>query len=393
MEITTLITARPNSSRLPDKHNRMIGDRTLMDWVISRVTPISDNVVICTTHGNIDNYKSYVFDPDHRLHIHAPDMDEDNVAGRVRHTRHCFPKTNYFVIISGDCPLASTKLIEDMIQTLDHSDGDYVTVPGYHNHEGIEVMTPETLSKLDDGEHISVALNKFKSVEVSPIYDDLPIKVSVDNHADLEFMRECWSVLGEFNYSLVCELIKHGSNIYKLNEHSIQKPVGWESKNNVVIKTYGDDNYGMGHVARSIALAQYYNECEHRSVQIYVNNHPSVHKIMNRYGYEFNLDYFDSTTLPVIEEDKFHTYDFYEDTPLKMTMDWERIYKEDPTFAVSPRLNYIPYTFEHNRLAAMGLGNHQNYIKKLGKVDIVKPTDTFWYHMAGAKTVVGIKSL
>lgn len=361
MKIITLITARPNSARLPDKHNRMIGNKTLMQWVISRVEPISHQIVICTTYGNEEYYAKYVNDT---ISVHAPDMDENNVVGRIKKAAITY-NGDIYITICGDCPLVSTPLLEYMISSI-RFNIDYVTVPGKHSHEGIEVLTRKGLLKLKDGEHISISMKALKSRVMPELNELTKFRASVDNHADLAFMREANKILGDdkFNYNNVRDLIRTFPIITKLNEHVNQKSVNFHTnKPNIAIITEGNYLDGLGHVARAIGLAQEYNECQHKHVEIYINNNDKTINMLERAGYEKDLDFFIGT--PTIVESEYDKWEFITDKKENQTLTYGDIYLENPSFATNKRLLYTLAPIESDILISFGMGQYTKYIDKV----------------------------
>lgn len=349
-----------NSSRLPNKHNRMIGNRTIMEWIIERVKPVSHEIVICTTHGNENFYAHYVEDT---VHINAPNMDENNVVGRIKEAARKY-KGDAYIVICGDCPLVSTEILSYMIASVRFNRG-YVTVPGVHSHEGIEVITRKGLLKLKDGEHISVSMKELKPRVMPELNEGVQFRASVDNHADLAFMREAHKVLGDdrFNYNGVRDLVRSFPLIKLLNAHVNQKSTTfYTDKPNIGIITDGGHNEGLGHIARSIGLAQEYNECQHKHIEFFVNNNDKVIDMLEAAGYEKGLDFHIGP--PVIVEEEYGKWEFITDRKSKQTINYGDIYLENPTFATNKRMLYTLTPIESDVLITFGMGQYTKYIEK-----------------------------
>ena len=364
--ISVIILARPNSSRLPDKHNRIIGDRTLMDWVIERARSVTDTVVISTTPNGVKSYLKYSVPI-----LFSDSIDEDNVCGRIRYAAESWPvnQSDIIVTILGDCPLADPNLILKLVSQLAQSDCDYATgVGGFHSHAGIEVIRRSAINRIPDGEHLSIGLQSLTKLEVPLGFEPVRFRSSVDNFADLAFMRECYQVLSlkgrDFNYENVLFLLStENVTLMCINAHVNQKSVTFNTdKPNIALITKGDECIGIGHIARAIAIAQRFNEIGHRHIHFFVNDHPLVNAMLTRYGYIKDLDY--SYDLPTIKTMDFKSWEFIHDYPEHTTYDYDVEYRNDPTFAVNYRLNYtIP--IKCNVVVSFGQGDYAKYGKQI----------------------------
>jgi spore coat polysaccharide biosynthesis protein SpsF (cytidylyltransferase family) len=359
MNSIALVVVRPNSSRLPNKHNRIIGDRTSLDWTISRLTPICDLVIICTTEQGLNAYSTYQRDG---VIVHAPISDENLVVTRLIATAKTF-KSKQYVIVSGDCPLISTSLVKQLISTSNNSkDFDVVNFKDEAPHVGVEVVKRSALLRFTETCHLSSRLQpNINTIQVMKFLESNIVKslrLTLDNFADLAFHREAYTVAlnhgRNYDYEAICDLINDGFTFNKLNEHVTQKPLTHDVPR-TIFSTRSNSKIGVGHLSRCIALAQYYNEIEHRSVHFHTNDDLGGNELLNRYGYECDLDYHHSTHFLVLESD-FHKYDYIHDRPGLSTIDWYNRYFDDPTYGVNLRLNYIPNPIKHDVVYTFGMG-------------------------------------
>ena len=361
MKITAIIIARHNSGRLPEKHNRMIGDKTMMKWIIDRCQP-ANHIVIATTNDSLYYYDKYKLYSDIPVSVIAPLYDDNNIAGRI-HALSLTPKldSDYYISISGDCPLVDWDIVLKLVNELDKYK-DYHAIIGNFTYQcGIDIYTKEAMKFMIYGENLDPRLIPGLNVLEVPIDDkiDMFARLTVDNHADLALQRELFRKLGDnYDYKHVLELIYTHDDIFKLNDHVGQRKPGDISKN-VNIITEGNNKIGMGHVARSIGIAQYYSECCNDNVRIYINNNPDVISMLERYGYERGLDYF--IGIPVDIVDTYSNTIFIHDTYIRTTLDYSKIYLENPVFGVNLRYKYPIRPIESDVLVSFGQGDYKKY--------------------------------
>lgn len=364
MKNIALIIARPNSSRLPNKHNRKIGNLTIMEWIIKRLQDVVDEIVICTTQGSEHYYKQYI---SNKVKVIAPIVDDENVLGRIKEASNTF-KGKYYLIVSGDCPLISTPIMKQLIrQLMDNRIFDASMIDYGTSHVGVDAISWEGIQKFEYGENLSLSLlpdlKIFRQMMIPGIYADF--RATVDNHADLAFLRECHRILQDkFTFEGVSDLITYNPLINKLNAHVSQKEINFTTdKPNIALIADGNYKIGIGHIARIIALGQYYNECCHKHIFFYVPKNEIVIEMMNRYNYEINLDY--SHDLPTILDDDLKNWKFIIDNNIFTSIDYSEEYIKNPSFAVNYRLNYIHNRIESDVVVSFGMGEFQKYGNKI----------------------------
>ena len=370
MKALAIILARPTSGRLPKKHFRKIGDKSLMKWVLSS---IPYDKVIATTKNGIGMFSKY------DAKVIAPDVDENNTIGRVKAVSSKYPDVEYFFIVSGDCPLISggimTKILCELINNPEYD----AAKPINTHHAGIEVVKASSISKLQDGEHFSLTLSDIKLLEV-PINDitDRKVRITVDNMADLFFQNKAHEFLTEsgkeFNYDNVLQLPNF---FYKINDHVGQRAA--DSKNKTYFVTAKADNViGLGHVSRAVALCQYYTECCNDVSRLFINDNPIAIDYVEKQGFIRDLDYFIGP--PLIEEDDFDDNIYITDTPEHTTLDYYEIFKTDPTFAVNQRLRFVDDVIFSDVIVSFGKGAYRKFGEKIFNV-LVDKTKYFLYNV------------
>ena len=395
MTKVALIMARPNSSRLPDKHNRKIGNLTVMDWNIKRLYNIVDKIVICTTLSGISHYERYKSD---KVYVIGPDIPDDNVLGRIKATAEIV-KGDYYLIISGDCPLISSFIMTDLLNSLMSHQCDASMLIDGTSHVGADAISCNGIKKLEYGEHLSLNLvpnlNIFKLMPLPGIYANF--RGTVDNFADLAFLRRCHQILGDnFSFEGVSNYINSNPSVNKINEHVSQKTIDFScDKPNIGFLTEGNSEIGIGHVARCIGIAQQSNECLHKHIHFFVNNDKLVTNMLENHGYEFGKDY--SFGLPVITEKDFDKWNFITDKYCKTTLDYDELYRKNPSFGVNYRLNYIPNPIKSECLITLGCGKFNRYgikiLKELNnEAKLIANVDDMGSHLKGANRIVTVWS-
>lgn len=387
------ISISGNSSRLPDKHNRLIGNLTMMDWILRRLQEVVDDVVICTTKKGLKYYSKYV---NGRVKIIAPETDDNNVLGRIRKAAAIY-KGNYYLIVSGDCPLISVPIMKDLLKQLMINRGfDACMIDDGTSHLGADAISWKGIQKLEQGEHLSLKLvpnlNLFRLITLPNIY--AKFRATVDNHADLAFMRECYQLLGsEYTFEGVSDLITTTPSLNGINAHVSQKNINFTTdKPNVALIAKGDIRVGVGHIARIIAIGQYFNECCHKHIHFFVNNHKLVKKIMKKYGYEYGLDY--SYGQPTILEEEFNNWEFIHDFIDETTYDYDAMYRKDARFGVDMRLGYVSTPIYSDIVVSFGKGTHLKFGVKIFKSlptckkNLLYGVDNLASYLIGAKRII-----
>lgn len=371
MAKVALVIARPDSSRLPDKHNRMIGNRTMMDWILTRLEQVVDDVVICTTTKGLEYYKRYASS---RVNVVAPEADDNNVLGRIRKSAEIY-KGKYYLIISGDCPLISVPIMKDLLkQLIVNRHYDACMLGDGISHVGADAISWDGIQKLEYGENLSLSLvpnlNLFRLMVLPTFYADF--RATVDNHADIAFLNECYRLATEFTYEGVSDLIKSDPSIKGLNAHVAQKGIDFKTdKPNVALIASGDSNIGVGHIARIIAIGQYYNECCHKHIHFYVNDDKLVKDMMDKYGYIYGLDY--SYGLPTFTTDEYGNWEFINDYKNNTTINYDEMYRKDAKFGVDLRLGYVPLVIKSDVVVSFGKGEFVKYgVDIFGKLPACK---------------------
>lgn len=308
--VVALIQARSNSTRLPKKHFRKIGDRLLLDWLVDRLRTIQtiDKIVISTTSEPEDDcFKTYALSKG--IGCYAYDGDENDVVDR-HYSAFKDSQCDYAVVVSGDCPLLDTDYISRALETLG-PDCDYVRALNWPEYliEGIEVLSQKgmdvlkTYSLLDyEKENFSYIVEN-KPLPMSLRFIPLPetlkgrdYRISVDNKADLDFMNSLYSFLTQsgraFDVFNSKWAIAQNPRLLNLNKHIGKKVLG-EQYYRFYIWTEASKDKGLGHLKRMTVLGKYLNENRNNGVRYGLSRDEVATAYMNRLGYEIDFDLVD----------------------------------------------------------------------------------------------------
>ena len=235
MKFGAIVLARMDSSRLPGKAMKKIGEKTLIEHCISRLKSISAcQPILATSDRGIDRP---LIEMAKKNGIDYFAGDIENVANRVRKCIDHF-KLDYFARINGDSPFLNTQLLQNAFNELTDRKYDFVTnlLPRSFPY-GISVEIFDTgvykaAYDLFSGnkkyeEHITSyfydnrANYRFKNIESGfGIPDDelLKIRLVIDTEDDYETIRKMYeldSTVFEADIQSVCTLYKKVNNKQK----------------------------------------------------------------------------------------------------------------------------------------------------------------------------------
>ncbi|HOV79640.1 MAG TPA: NTP transferase domain-containing protein [Bacillota bacterium] len=272
MRTVAIIQARMSSSRLPGKVLMPLAGRPVLWHIVHRLRKCKhvDEVAIATS-GNPSDDPICSFAGS--MGVKVVRGPEDNVLERYMIAAEEL-EADIVVRVTGDAPLIDPGMIDLLIETLVRKGADYCTgdpqVPCIH--EGFCPLTYNALKKLVEEagndlaakEHVTAyfkAHPDFVNIAYAPIDPDYQFagaRVSVDTPADLTFLEEVYARLnvpaGEADMRDVVRLLRSEPGLLKINAHVKRKNVNEKSRR-VLFRCDGDSRIGLGHVVRSLALA------------------------------------------------------------------------------------------------------------------------------------------
>ncbi len=176
--------------------------------------------------------------------------------------------------VTGDAPLVDPPTIDFLVKTLIENEVDYCSADPYvpSIHEGFSPFTFRALQKLvheagDDPvamEHVTAYFKEHPGfvrvgyVPVDPDYRFSGARISVDTPPDFRFLEEVYARLdvraGEADVRDVVRLLRSKPDLLDINAHVYRKGADERSRQ-VLFRCDGDAQVGLGHICRSLALA------------------------------------------------------------------------------------------------------------------------------------------
>jgi len=276
MKISAFVVARLNSTRLPEKHLKLIGNKPMLKWIIDRLkTSKFINQIVLTTLNEPESEKLKDFAKAEKIECFLFDGETDDVVGRLCSSSDYY-NSDICILISGDCPLIYIKTLDRMIKALINSDKLCAGIDGQGRekviHEGMGcvckrkawIMADKMSDKPELREHhfpiIHRNPNVFEKVFIDEedVFFKLDHRISVDTPADLRFMNVIFEKLKEenqeFNLKNAILLMLKNKEILKINRDVKQKGLFDKSKKFLFSVTAGE-KFGFGNLFRSIHLA------------------------------------------------------------------------------------------------------------------------------------------
>ncbi len=293
MKITAFVVARLTSTRLPQKHLKLIGNKPMLKWITDRLkkSKFINNIVL-TTLNEPESVKLQQFATTENIDCFLFDGDVDDVVGRlVSASKHY--KSDICILISGDCPLIYIETLDRMIKALMESDKLCAGIDGKGRgkviHEGMGcvckreawILADKMSDKPELREHHFPVIHKnpnvFEKVLVGEedVFFQLDHRISVDTPADLKFMNVIYEKLAlenkEFNLKNAVVLLLKNRDILKINSDVKQKGLFDKSKKFLFSVTAGD-NFGFGNLFRSLHLADKLTRLGHGADFVVLDN-------------------------------------------------------------------------------------------------------------------------
>jgi len=206
--VVALIQARTSSSRLPGKVLLPIGDRPMIARVVDQVSAarrVDRCVVVTSVDVSDDPLAAWL--SENGIPFFRGSLD-DVLSRFVEAARE--NDADIVVRLTGDCPLHSGDTIDEVVEAFQAGDFDYAcNVDPYSRPDGqdVEVMTRAALETAlqrgtsgPDREHVTPYVRR--APEVRRLYfqhlsgpPGAHLRWTVDNPADLEYVRTIWSEL------------------------------------------------------------------------------------------------------------------------------------------------------------------------------------------------------
>ena len=300
------IPVRLSSSRLPEKHFRKIGDRTVLEWLIDNLKKSEqlDEIVIATA-AEAANEPLKAFCQQHDLPLFWYEGHIDHVTTRLRLAAELY-QADICLLISGDCPLVHGPTIDLLIKEFRKEPKADILVISTDNHiekhpalEGVLISRLHAWQTADDlADRPELKEHQFPlfwqrpelfirhNVSLPENLHTRKHRFSVDTWADLEFMNTLYDRLVENNQNFqlpeVLQLLKKEPQLFKINEHVHQRRL-IDDNLKVLFVVDAGVQYGYGHVRRCLELARQMTERKGWSTVFAVDDNEAI-QILNREG-------------------------------------------------------------------------------------------------------------
>ena len=245
--ITLIIQARTGSSRLPRKVLEMLGEKTVLEYLIERVrlSKKVDQIIIATT----DNQKDIeIVNLCKKINIKCFIGHEKNVLKRYY---DCAVKYNASVIVrvTSDCPFIDPELIDKMLNNYLKSECDYMsnTTPPelsfWPDGTDIEIFSFDALKKTfmecnndKEKEHVTFYMWKnnntnFKIASYKITENFSKFRFTIDYDEDLLVAQAITNYLEKNklrgSVDEIVSFLRENPEIYKIN-NKYYPGIGWD---------------------------------------------------------------------------------------------------------------------------------------------------------------------
>jgi len=271
--VSAIIQARMGSTRLPGKVLMPMAGKPVLWHIIHRLNKCRrvDDIVVATSDLKEDDKLAEWCRKNDIPVFRGP---EQNVLQRFALAIKSL-NPEIIVRICGDSPMVDPLVIDQLVTHLLNTGADHCK--GARNtpsiHEGFSPFSRRAFERLlgeaaDDPvaiEHVTAYFDqhpeKFKTatIPMSREHRFTGARMSIDTPSDLRFMNEVYARLdvpaGEADMADVVRLLKDNPNLLTINSHVRQK-AATDKTFKAVIRCDGDEQIGLGHVVRCLALAE-----------------------------------------------------------------------------------------------------------------------------------------
>ena len=227
-----IVQARVDSTRLPGKVLKKIGDKTLIEVLLYRLSRAKkiDKIMLATAEG-VSN--DPLVELAKKLDIDVFRGSEEDVLDRY-YKAAMLDAPKIVVRVTGDCPLIDPNIVDDAIGLLVSADVDYVnnmTPPTFPDGMDVEVFTFEALkrcwertTRAHDREHVSGLMRSDQTFSRAYLRNNKQLdgyRLTVDEESDLVVVKgifEHYSPNLNFDLNDIVELRHKNPEIFLANK-------------------------------------------------------------------------------------------------------------------------------------------------------------------------------
>jgi len=181
MKFHIYIQARVNSTRLPKKILKKIGDKTVFEILVERLKLVSNSEIFLVTGSQLLNNE--LIDKAVKMNISYFSGDEDNILNRFYNASRKFSSQN-IIRITGDCPLIDFELVNEGTKIFSQKKIDFLLnyIPRTYPHGfDFEIFTAGALENSRNNVYSKYNdQNLFLSTFMNPVQEMIKSKTLVN---------------------------------------------------------------------------------------------------------------------------------------------------------------------------------------------------------------------
>lgn len=271
------LVARLNSSRMPAKHFRRIGAKTVIEWIVDQLKSCTElDEIVLTTVAERGNEPLRAFAEREKISCYWYEGQVDHVTTRL-YKAAVYHGAEICVLVSGDCPLIYGPAIDLLLQSFKRNrQAGVLQVDTLNGSDppalyGVEIARLEAWEKAERlSDRPELKEHHFPAIGLHPeqfvihkcvlprnLYAPFH-RLFVDTWADLEFLNRVNTELSragkKFHLPEVLDLLAMKQELRTINQHVHQRRLIEDIKKVLMIIDAGGE-FGYGHLMRSLELA------------------------------------------------------------------------------------------------------------------------------------------
>jgi glutamate-1-semialdehyde 2,1-aminomutase len=239
MKIVAIVQARMGSTRLPNKVMKLISGKPMIEILLARLARSKKiNQIVLATSTNPKN--NPLVEHVSKLGYECYRGSEEDVLDRYYQAAKSV-SADLVIRITGDCPLIDSDLVDELIESFDSKNFDYVSnsnPPTYPDgldaeiftFKALEIASKDATSKFDR-EHVTPYIResaRFNNASLSNSDDLSHLRWTVDEPADFKVINEIFEHFHPnifFSWIQVLKYQSESPEIFSLN-HNLQRNEG-----------------------------------------------------------------------------------------------------------------------------------------------------------------------
>ncbi|MFK2823627.1 cytidylyltransferase domain-containing protein [Arcobacter sp. YIC-80] len=240
MNVYIVIQARTTSTRLPKKILLPLGDKTVLEVMLERLSSFKDKIIIATTN---DGTQNEIVDICKKHKIRYYEGDTNNVLSRYYEACLKYDLKDEDIVIrcTSDCPFIDSLLIKKAIALYKTSNANYVSLgvhSGFPRGLDTEIFSFKLLKEAFNNattdyekEHVTPYIHttikdKIKIEYLKSLENNSNFRITLDETDDYKAIKQLFSKLNnseDFTYDELILALKQNPSIVKINSHVEQK--------------------------------------------------------------------------------------------------------------------------------------------------------------------------